>query len=406
MVMARMTPSAYARPVTDRLAGSSDAGVGAATRASPTVSILTKTRRRGTVEATEHDDVSAVGDPAVEPGAGRGQILVMFAIFLVGLMGMLGLATDVGFAYSQRRTMQAAADAGALAGAHQVARWAADSPTSAGPDVAAMVAANKMNTEPVVTRCEYVDYGEVSQGSCDASVPVGATGVHVEVAEEHLTFFIRVIPGAPEKVRVEAEATAHVQQYLPDPSQAPFIVCGIGTKLEDRSSFSIFEEPIVDPLNPIVRDEAYDQRFVIHDAISNGPNSRVEDCDIDTSSFKGRAKPDANSGATIPGWWYGDTGERAGPTRTTVNGIEGCRNGTGSPYDCVAFLPVAIMDPPSVADGSDRRFYVVAMLPFRLEQTRPNQHVGILLRDYVVSGPGENTWCRDCGGSVVIKLTR
>jgi Flp pilus assembly protein TadG len=341
--------------------------------------------------------------------ASRGQILIMFALFLVGLLGIVGLATDLGMAFAQRRTMQNGADAGALAGARAVARWSSSSPTSAQPEVAAMVAANKMNTEPVVALCEYVNYAEVSQGGCGATVPASATGVRVRAAEDHPTFFIRVVPGAPETIRVEAEAVAQVLRFQPNPSDAPFIVCGIGTQLEDRSPFSIFAQDgsgnVVydDEGNPVVREEAYGVRFVIHDAQTQGPNSRVEDCDIDTSSFKGRAKQGANGSATIPGWWYGDTGTSAGPTRETVNGIDGCTNGTGSPYDCVAFLPVAVMDPPSVADGSDRKFYVVAMLPFKLEQTKANQHVGTLLK-YVVNGPGDNTWCRDCGGTAVIKL--
>ena len=341
---------------------------------------------------------------SVEGGADRGQILVMFAIFLIGMMGMLGLATDLGFAFAQRRTMQAAADAGAMAGARQVVRWTAESPTVAGPEVAAMVAANEMNTEPVVALCEYVDYSDTSHGSCDATVPAGATGVHVEVAEDHATFFIQVIPGAPETVRVEAEATAQIRMFTATAADAPFIVCGIDTKTPNNGEQSIFVEP-VDNDDPQIRDDAWGTQFIIHDGQSNGPNSKVEDCDIDTSSFKGRAKPGANGESTVPGWWSGDTGTKAGPTSDTVHGIEGCEDGSESPYDCVAFLPVAVMEPPSVADGSDRKFFIVALLPFMIEQTAANQHVGTLVRDYIVSGPSEPTWCRDCDGAVVIKLT-
>ena len=44
-------------------------------------------------------------------GAHRGQVLILFAGFR-GLMGMLGLATDVGYTLAARRTAQGAADAG------------------------------------------------------------------------------------------------------------------------------------------------------------------------------------------------------------------------------------------------------------------------------------------------------
>ena len=48
---------------------------------------------------------------------GRGQALVLAALAMVVLLGLLALAVDGGNAYAQRRTVQNAADAGALAGA-------------------------------------------------------------------------------------------------------------------------------------------------------------------------------------------------------------------------------------------------------------------------------------------------
>ena len=54
--------------------------------------------------------------------ASRGQILILIAGALVAIVGMLGLATDLGYNFAQRRTMQNAADAGALAGAHTLSK--------------------------------------------------------------------------------------------------------------------------------------------------------------------------------------------------------------------------------------------------------------------------------------------
>ncbi|MCL6429257.1 MAG: hypothetical protein K6V36_00175 [Anaerolineae bacterium] len=51
----------------------------------------------------------------------RGQTLVVAAVMLVGLIGMLALVIDMGNIYSQRRFMQNAADAAALAGARALA---------------------------------------------------------------------------------------------------------------------------------------------------------------------------------------------------------------------------------------------------------------------------------------------
>jgi len=51
----------------------------------------------------------------------RGQALVLFSLFLVVLLGVVALAVDGGYAFSQRRQMQYAADAAAMAGARALA---------------------------------------------------------------------------------------------------------------------------------------------------------------------------------------------------------------------------------------------------------------------------------------------
>ena len=50
--------------------------------------------------------------------ADRGQILVIFALGLVAMIGMVGLVLDGGSAYAQRRDEQGAADLASLAGAN------------------------------------------------------------------------------------------------------------------------------------------------------------------------------------------------------------------------------------------------------------------------------------------------
>ena len=51
-----------------------------------------------------------------------GQILVLFAMALVGIMAAAGLAFDIGRFYSEKRFLQNAADAGALAIANALIR--------------------------------------------------------------------------------------------------------------------------------------------------------------------------------------------------------------------------------------------------------------------------------------------
>src|ERR1700730_16554172 len=48
----------------------------------------------------------------------KGQAIVLVALMIVALTGMLALSIDVGNSYTQRRTLQTAADAPAMAGTH------------------------------------------------------------------------------------------------------------------------------------------------------------------------------------------------------------------------------------------------------------------------------------------------
>jgi Flp pilus assembly protein TadG len=59
-------------------------------------------------------------------GSQRGQTLVLITVFMMALLGMCALAIDVGSWYQQKRAIQSAADAGALAGAAYLpSSWAA-----------------------------------------------------------------------------------------------------------------------------------------------------------------------------------------------------------------------------------------------------------------------------------------
>src|SRR5687768_14993870 len=56
------------------------------------------------------------------PRSQSGQTLIMVAAMLPLLLGVTGLAVDVGLLYHHKRRMQTAADAGALGGAHEMWR--------------------------------------------------------------------------------------------------------------------------------------------------------------------------------------------------------------------------------------------------------------------------------------------
>ena len=66
-------------------------------------------------------ELEGMGASGARAARQRGQALVLVALMLIVLIGFLALAIDVGNAYAERRFMQNAADAGALAGARALA---------------------------------------------------------------------------------------------------------------------------------------------------------------------------------------------------------------------------------------------------------------------------------------------
>jgi Flp pilus assembly protein TadG len=67
-------------------------------------------------------------------GSQRGQTLVLITVFMMALLGMCALAIDVGSWYQQKRAIQSAADAGALAGAAYLPSGWSSATTAAGSE--------------------------------------------------------------------------------------------------------------------------------------------------------------------------------------------------------------------------------------------------------------------------------
>jgi Flp pilus assembly protein TadG len=341
-------------------------------------------------QAASQPTPAKVGDQKASPG----QVIIMF--------GVLGLAIDLGMSFAERRAMQNAADLGAIAGARQVARYTASSPTSALSDVQTIVNGNHMNNTPTLKTCQYVDNYGSSVGSCSITVPSTAVGVTVTVSETHPTYFIRIIPGAPATVSTSATARAQVERLYRAGMDGPFIVCGYTSMLQSGGSMNILTDD--NTVNP----NAIGQTFQVHGPKIGSGSGQGGDCGIASSSFKGLADQTANNGKELGEYWYGDTGTKAGPTRVKVQGIEGCAQNTPEPYNCVLFLPVssnAAHGHPPIKSGSQRKFWIVKVLAFRISSCGANCHQGTLLDDYLSYGGAVTGWSRDSGGVAVIKLT-
>lgn len=378
-----------------------------------------------------------------ERGANRGQIILMFALFLTALLGMLGLAIDLGFSFAQKRTIQGAADLAASAGARAVARYydapeteIGDQITSALPDVAQIVSDNHVDgTTTELESCTYIDTGGQDVGACSISVPSNAMGVHVSVSETHRTFFIRIIPGAPVYVTTRATASAQLERMDLAGMDSPFIVCGYDTVVPDTDPDPDDESPPVDILleDYTVNPAAIGQTFrlsgpnradisrcgagVANDALSPEDPDYWEATTTYGSRWRGLSDKTANSGkrvvledASTSTWWnplIGSPGSVVSTLTNKVHGVEGCPELATKPFDCIMLLPIA-----TDYDSSIRRFKVTKVMAFRVWRDDANLSTfwGQLLDDYLVYGASvplsvdRAPWCRDCGSVLVVRL--
>ena len=126
----------------------------------------------------------------------RGQTLTLFALMLVVMLLGAGLVVDVGYALSQQRTAQNAADFAALAGTRIVGESYTGKPVGAGTDanVAAAVNAVLSANNSQLVSAQYVDNTGLALTSVGSgTIPLGAAGVVVSAKTAWRPFFLGVI---------------------------------------------------------------------------------------------------------------------------------------------------------------------------------------------------------------------
>jgi Flp pilus assembly protein TadG len=332
-----------------------------------------------------------------EPGA-TGQILIMFAVMLTALLGAVGLSVDLGMAFSERRTMQSSADAAAYAGTRVVSKAQQANPVSAWSEVQTIVGKNTMAVGTITSIiCNYVTDDGWVIAPCTATVPSTATGVEVTVTEQHPTYFIRMVPGAPTNVSTSATARANVKK-LGAPTDGPYLPCGVNTRLSSGGTLSLVTQSGGSgwKINPA----AVGQTFNIH-----GP--QIEKCKAKASRYKGLADNALNKNLPIPGWFSYKEGDTAGFISTDVEGPDGCKAGQ-EVVNCVVFLPIVVDSPEE--QNNDRRQWAVGYAPFYITaNVSGNEHYGKLLADYLVYGKGQDGswgWQQGYAGPITIRLTK
>lgn len=296
---------------------------------------------------------------------------VLMAISLLAFLALAGLVIDGGRAYADRRAVQNAADAAALAGAGALNGILFDSAgqESAVHDaVVASLAANQVNGVP---DCRLVDEAQTDLGPCPstdtgAGLPATAAGVAVTARDSRHASFIQAV--GIDGFSVSAAATAQIQALRQGAS--PFMICGLD------SARGGFDPPLLAASGDswAINPAAVNASYALH-----GP--QVPDCGAGSDSFKGLVDNDAPIG--VPGWWPGDTGVHAGPVRNVLVSPDACTTTEG--FDnwtgCTIVIPLCVN---GRGNGSNADLYCVRFGVFRVSQSHQNSHEAVFLGGGVV----------------------
>lgn len=337
-----------------------------------------------------------------EAGAHRGQILVLFGLFLMALIGILGLATDVGYSMAAKRAVQGAADAGAINGARMIARYTDASPTSAGPDMEAALLENNFGRyTPTALECNYIGANWAVVGDCHSRVPSSAVGARLQTRMVVRTFFMQIFPGVSGDVEVTGYAKARVEVAVNAPFNAPLMICGtsawdVTADPAATSAASASHSDIVSGSS--VRQGAIGKTYRIIDP--NLKDAGSADCNARTEKFTGIADTSRNNGKRAGSRFAYSTGNATFATTARLDGPDGCLAGSNAPYDCVMLIPIAA--PGETTASNDLR--VVTFAAFSVTSIGNGRYNATLLDDYIISGKGNNVWNRGLGGIVVVRL--
>jgi len=122
----------------------------------------------------------------------EGQVLVMVALMMVGVVSVVGIVSDGGLVFAQRRDLQNVADAAAAAGAMQI-------------DEAVYRSTGEVVLDEQLARDAAALYLD-AEGGLDYVVSVLPDRVEVSVSRQATTGFLRVI--GIDGVEVSASASA------------------------------------------------------------------------------------------------------------------------------------------------------------------------------------------------------
>ena len=304
-------------------------------------------------------------------------LVCLLIVFLV--LPVAAISVDLSSAYSNRRQMQNAADAGAQSGAQvmESVLQGAAAASSLDTTVRQVVSENGGDTSGANFTCNVatVDYSYdpvlVTPGPACSSWTGSSGYTAVEVTTHHdvATFFARAVVSTAVSTSATATATAAIQKVTPaaDYGDSVFAMCAYapsnGNGNGKGGSTTSSWVPLLVSVNGTYElntgqvsgtPTAVDQRYVVWS--NAGGNSNLSRCGLQSSSFDGLicglASPSCGQPITLPNWLAISTGAQVGPTLATMAGYPAC---TASTFTSLSgpttFSPCAMVIP--VCDGSN-----------------------------------------------------
>ncbi len=392
------------------------------------------------------------------------QVVVLFALAILALVAFAGLAVDGGMVYVQRRTAQASADAGALAGTRALRdATAANQVGAVSAAVLNQAQANTFGVVPTVSCAYFVDTsgsplatiinggGAACSGTPVSAIPSAASGVQVMVHIPFSAHLVTVI--GISSLQVDAAATAQVGVLTGfDARNSPIIACGGGSgaalRLPHITPVVATSTPGVLAATPAALPTAGGSiattlelllatppagvptppAYVVNPA-QDGHVYYLKGNDVQTSSancgatsFMGGAadvQPTPYVKNTADGTddiMWGTTGNHIPAIATRVASSGACAAGTGDASfeegapGCVMVLPIAYDDASGGAPGT-RPLKIGAWGAFYVWCLRETSGCSVFAGQYLAnwpmaSGPSASTWTFGQKGSITtIRLT-
>lgn len=259
--------------------------------------------------------------------APRGQVLVIMAIMLVVILGMAGVAVDVGRQAAERRHVQTAADAGALAACRELIEGGTDADAALAAQQVALAnlhgspAAADASIDSPPTYADQDGSGTIDADELVSGIVVAGTTVRVAIESTVSTALARVV-GVTE---LEAGARARcdlqggpavplvVRRYSNPPGPAGGFVDHVATAATSGLG-------IVDTNDP----RGYDVRTPASEAVPGptfeiyGPSSKA----ANDSSFRGFIALDIRDFETVSSRVYYN-GVEPGTNENTIKDMQG-----------------------------------------------------------------------------------